>query len=90
MQEGLIDFMVSGSAIWGSVAPALQVLDFPFLWRDWDHVHRIVDGRPGQRAADYLDAHGAHAAAGVGRLVRLPQRRDAIARHHRSVRGSPA
>ena len=55
VQEGLIDFMVSGSAIWGSVAPKLQVLDFPFLWRDWDHVHRIVDGAAGQRAADYLE-----------------------------------
>jgi TRAP-type transport system periplasmic protein len=54
VQEGLIDFMVSGSAIWGSVAPRLQVLDFPFLWRDWDHVHRMVDGSPGQRAAEYL------------------------------------
>jgi tripartite ATP-independent transporter DctP family solute receptor len=55
VQEGLIDFMVSGSAIWGSVAPRLQVFDFPFLWRDWDHVHRVVDGRAGQRAADYLE-----------------------------------
>ena len=55
VQEGLIDFMVSGSAIWGSVAPKLQVLDFPFLWRDWAHVHRIVDGAAGQRAADYLE-----------------------------------
>src|SRR5579871_6842576 len=33
LQEGLVDFMVSGSAIWGSVAPRLQVLDFPFLWQ---------------------------------------------------------
>ena len=55
VQEGLIDFMVSGSAIWGSVAPRLQVLDFPFLWRDWDHVHRVIDGAAGQRAADYLE-----------------------------------
>src|SRR6476620_1797456 len=47
--------MVSGSAIWGSVAPRLQVLDFPFLWRDWDHVHAIVDGRVGREAADYLE-----------------------------------
>src|SRR6187200_2516121 len=53
MQEGLVDFMVSGSAIWGSVAPRLQVLDFPFLWRDWDHVHRIVDGPLGDEVADY-------------------------------------
>jgi TRAP-type C4-dicarboxylate transport system substrate-binding protein len=47
--------MVSGTAIWGSVAPKLQVFDFPFLWRDWDHVHRIVDGEIGQQAADYLE-----------------------------------
>jgi tripartite ATP-independent transporter DctP family solute receptor len=55
LQEGLIDFMVSGTAIWGSVAPRLQVFDFPFLWRDWDHVHRVVDGATGRMAADYLE-----------------------------------
>jgi TRAP-type transport system periplasmic protein len=56
VQEGLVDFMVSGAAIWGSVAPKLQVFDFPFLWRDWDDVHRVVDGRLGEEAADYLSA----------------------------------
>ena len=55
LQEGLVDFMVSGTAIWGSVAPKLQVFDFPFLWRDWDHVHAVVDGRVGREAADYLE-----------------------------------
>ena len=54
LQEGLIDFMVSGTAIWGSVAPKIQVFDFPFLWRDWAHVHGVVDGPIGQAAADYL------------------------------------
>jgi tripartite ATP-independent transporter DctP family solute receptor len=56
LQEGLVDFMVSGSAIWGSVAPKLQVLDFPFLWRDWDHAHAVVDGPVGREAADYMEA----------------------------------
>jgi tripartite ATP-independent transporter DctP family solute receptor len=55
LQEGLVDFMVSGTAIWGSVAPKLQVFDFPFLWRDWGHVHAVVDGRLGREAADYLE-----------------------------------
>ena len=55
LQEGLVDFMVSGTAIWGSVAPRLQVFDFPFLWHDWDHVHRVVDGSVGAEAADYLE-----------------------------------
>src|SRR5215213_10009317 len=55
VQEGLVDFMVSGTAIWGSVAPRLQVLDFPFLWRDYDHVHAVIDQRVGREAADYLE-----------------------------------
>ena len=55
LQEGLVDFMVSGTAIWGSVAPKLQVFDFPFLWRDWAHVHGVVDGEVGREAADYLE-----------------------------------
>jgi tripartite ATP-independent transporter DctP family solute receptor len=55
LQEGLVDFMVSGTAIWGSVAPKLQVLDFPFMWRDWDHVHRAIDEGLGAEAAGYLE-----------------------------------
>ena len=55
LQEGLVDFMVSGTAIWGSVAPKVQVFDFPFLWNDWDHVHRVLDGTIGREAADYLE-----------------------------------
>jgi len=56
LQEGLVDFMVSGTAIWGSVAPKLQVFDFPFLWRDWSHVHGVVDGPVGHEAASYMEA----------------------------------
>ncbi len=56
LQEGLVDFMVSGTAIWGSVAPKLQLFDFPFLWRDWSHVHGVVDGEVGREAADYMEA----------------------------------
>src|SRR5215213_1980465 len=56
LQEGLVDFMVSGTAIWGSVAPKLQLFDFPFLWRDWPHVHTVVDGSLGPAAADYLSS----------------------------------
>jgi tripartite ATP-independent transporter DctP family solute receptor len=54
LQEGLVDFMVSGTAIWGSVAPKLQLFDFPFLWRDWPHVHAVVDSALGVPAAEYL------------------------------------
>jgi tripartite ATP-independent transporter DctP family solute receptor len=56
LQEGLVDFMVSGTAIWGSVAPKLQLFDFPFLWRDMEHLHAVVDGPVGSEAADYMEA----------------------------------
>jgi TRAP-type transport system periplasmic protein len=56
LQEGLVDFMVSGTAIWGSVAPKLQVFDFPFLWNDWAHVHSVLDGAVGREAAAYLES----------------------------------
>ena len=60
--------------------PKLQVFDFPFLWRDWAHVHDILDGSVGRDAADYLDVDRTHAAVRVGRLVRLPSGHHTIAR----------
>lgn len=54
VQEGLVDFMISGSAIWGSVAPRLQVIDFPFLWRDPSHIHRVLDGPLNADISAYL------------------------------------
>ena len=54
LQEGLVDFMVSGTAIWGSVAPKLQVFDFPFMWRDWASRAQHRRRPRGREAADYL------------------------------------
>ena len=77
LQEGLVDFMVSGTAIWGSVAPKLQVFDFPFLWT------RLVP-RPLRRRCDArIGSHrlprilSSHAAACMGGLVRVPPCRHA-------------
>ena len=79
VQEGLVDFMVSGTAIWGSVAPKLQVFDFPFMWRDWDHVHQVVDGpSDGTRRTTSIDR--ADASDRVGRFVRVSERDHAFAR----------
>ena len=80
LQEGLVDFMVSGTAIWGSVAPKVQVFDFPFMWRDWDHVHRLVDGAVGAGRSRLPRANRANASARVGRFVRVSGRDHAVAR----------
>lgn len=56
VQQGLVDLMASGSAIWGSVAPQVQVLDLPFLWNDYAHVAKAVDGEPGKLLAQHLES----------------------------------
>ena len=55
VQQGLCDMMASGTAIWGTVAPKIQILDLPFLFRDYDHIHKTLDGEVGQALAKYLE-----------------------------------
>ncbi len=55
VQQGLVDMMASGSAIWGSVAPKAQVLDLPFLWSNYDHIAKAVDGEAGALLAGHLE-----------------------------------
>jgi tripartite ATP-independent transporter DctP family solute receptor len=55
VQQGICDLMASGTAIWGSVAPKFQILDLPFLFRDYDHIHKAMDGEPGQLLAKYVE-----------------------------------
>jgi TRAP-type transport system periplasmic protein len=55
VQQGLCDFMASGTAIWGTVAPKIQILDLPFLFRDYDHIHKSMDGEVGQLLAKHVE-----------------------------------
>jgi tripartite ATP-independent transporter DctP family solute receptor len=55
VQQGICDLMASGTAIWGSVAPKYQILDLPFLFRDYNHIHKAMDGEPGQLLAKYVE-----------------------------------
>ena len=49
---------ITGTAILNNFAKRVGVLDLPFLWRDYDHVHRALDGPVGARIAGDLDAVG--------------------------------
>ena len=55
VQQGLCDMMASGTAIWGTVAPKIQILDLPFLFRDYDHIHKSMDGEVGQALSKYVE-----------------------------------
>ena len=80
LQEGLVDFMVSGTAIWGSVAPKLQVFDFPFMWATG--ITSKCRRRPrGREAADYLGGRRPMRPR-LGRLLRFQACDHAVARRH--------
>ncbi len=50
--------IVSGTAILNNFIPEFSVLDLPFLWKDYDHVHRSLDGRAGDMLAQYAEPLG--------------------------------
>jgi tripartite ATP-independent transporter DctP family solute receptor len=42
---------IGGTAIHNNFNKRMGVLDLPFLWRDYDHYHRVIDGKVGQTLA---------------------------------------
>lgn len=45
---GAIDMMVSGTSIWATITPEIGVLDLGYLFTDFDHVGRALDGKAGE------------------------------------------
>jgi len=54
---------VSGTAILSNFNKKIGVLDLPFLWRDYEHAHRVLDGEVGRVIADELKDQGFHVLA---------------------------
>lgn len=50
--------VVSGTAILNNFIKKIGVLDLPFLWRDYEHVHRVLDGEVGRQLAGELERRG--------------------------------
>ncbi|UCH61779.1 MAG: TRAP transporter substrate-binding protein [Fidelibacterota bacterium] len=50
--------VVSGTAILNNFTPRIGVLDLPFLWRDYDHVYKVLDGEVGDTLAWELEQAG--------------------------------
>ncbi len=49
IQQGAIDLLVSSTGPLGGFSPSINILDFPFLFRDFRHVDLVLDGAIGQR-----------------------------------------
>jgi len=50
--------VVSGTAILNNFTPRIGVLDLPFLWQDYDHMYKVLDGEVGDILARELEQAG--------------------------------
>ncbi len=52
------DCIISGTAILNNFIPEFSVLDLPYLWKDYDHVHGALDGQAGEMLEGYAELYG--------------------------------
>jgi tripartite ATP-independent transporter DctP family solute receptor len=50
--------VISGTAILNNFNQKIGVLDLPFLWKGYDHVHKVLDGEAGKMLAKELEGAG--------------------------------
>jgi tripartite ATP-independent transporter DctP family solute receptor len=48
LQQGTIDIYVGSTGPVGNFSPSMNILDIPFLFRDFAHVDKVLDGQIGQ------------------------------------------
>jgi len=49
---------ISGTAILNNFIPQIGVLDLPYLWKDYQHVHEALDGEAGSQLVDIASGNG--------------------------------
>jgi tripartite ATP-independent transporter DctP family solute receptor len=52
IQQGAIDLLVTSTGPLGGFSPSINILDFPFLFRDFNHVDSVLDGAIGRKLLD--------------------------------------
>src|SRR5512138_3503659 len=55
LQQGAIDLLVTSTGPLGGFSPSINILDFPFLFRDFRHVDLVLDGAIGQKLLGDFD-----------------------------------
>jgi len=50
--------IISGTAILNNFIPAFSVLDLPYLWKNYDHVHLALDGEAGELLEQSAEQYG--------------------------------
>jgi TRAP-type transport system periplasmic protein len=62
-QIGTVDLVVTSTGPVGNFVPDTLITDIPFLFRDYDHAHAVLDGPIGQAILDQFPNHGLVALA---------------------------
>jgi TRAP-type transport system periplasmic protein len=52
IQQGAIDLLVTSTGPLGGFSPSINILDFPFIFRDFKHVDLVMDGPIGRKLLD--------------------------------------
>jgi len=52
IQQGAIDLLVTSTGPLGGFSPSINILDFPFMFRDFNHVDLVMDGPIGRKLLD--------------------------------------
>lgn len=63
VQLGTLDMVITSTGPLPNFVPETQVLDLPFLFRDYDHARGVLDGEIGRELLDHVDAAGFKALA---------------------------
>jgi tripartite ATP-independent transporter DctP family solute receptor len=63
VQIGTLDMVITSSGPLPNFVPETQVLDLPFLFRDYDHARGVLDGELGQELLAKIDEAGFKALA---------------------------
>ena len=58
VQLGTLDLVVTSSGPLGNFVPEVKIFDIPFLFRDYDHARKVLDGKIGQDILKKFEAKG--------------------------------
>lgn len=57
LQIGSVDMVMTSTGPLGNFVPEVYALDLPFLFRDYDHARKVLDGEIGQELLAKIDEH---------------------------------
>ncbi len=58
VQLGTLDLVTTSSGPLGNFVPEVKIFDIPFLFRDYDHARKVLDGKIGQDILQKFQAKG--------------------------------